>query len=59
MFKVGNPYTHDMETEEYEDPEEAEEAARLASVDDCLWAVYDVDDDKIVSLAFGMKVFSS
>jgi hypothetical protein len=58
MYSIVNPFTGEKQEERFEELEDAEIAALKASIDDSLYGVWDEDDQELVSLAFGQKVFN-
>lgn len=56
-YRIGNPMTDNIQLDNFEDIEDAEEAAIQASIDDDLWGVWDVQTGVWVSLAFRQSLF--
>jgi hypothetical protein len=56
-YRIGNPLEDEIQSDEFEDIEDAEEAAIQASFDDHLWGVWDVQTSLWVSLAFRGSLF--
>lgn len=56
-YRIGNPLKDNFQADEFEDIEDAEEAAIHASIDDDLWGVWDTQTSSWVSLAFGGNLY--
>jgi len=57
-YKVGiltRPSDHDLIFDVLDD---AEETALVGSIDDDVWAVWDLDDDELMSLAYQRMLFT-
>lgn len=57
IFSIGDPETGKRTDMRYETVELADIAASEASVDDHVWAVWNEDDEELVSLVFQERVF--
>lgn len=59
MYKVGILQRPNEADEEFDEIEDAEEAAITNSIDDGLWGVWDVETNTLISIAYAQILFSS
>lgn len=58
MYKIGILHNPTGDGEQFDELEDAEEAAIENSIDDGIWGVWNIESRELVSIAYAQELFS-